>query len=102
GFLGVAIGISSLVVPGYIAEMAPPHRRGTLVSLHQFMVTVGILVSYIVGYGLSHTGAWRWMLGVAVLPAVAMFLGLLRLPESPRWLITHGRQDEARAVLART
>ncbi|MHA6802373.1 sugar porter family MFS transporter [Salinifilum ghardaiensis] len=102
GFLGVAIGISSLVVPGYIAEMAPPHRRGTLVSLHQFMVTVGILVSYVVGYGLSHTGAWRWMLGVAVLPAVAMFLGLLRLPESPRWLITHGRQDEARAVLART
>ncbi|SDR20559.1 sugar porter family MFS transporter [Actinopolyspora saharensis] len=102
GLLGVAIGVSSLVVPGYIAEMAPPHRRGTLVSLHQFMVTVGILVSYLVGYGLSSTGAWRWMLGVAVLPAAVMFLGLLRLPESPRWLLTHGRQEEARHVLSRT
>ncbi|WP_281166910.1 sugar porter family MFS transporter [Actinopolyspora halophila] len=102
GLLGVAIGVSSLVVPGYIAEMAPPHRRGTLVSLHQFMVTVGILVSYLVGYGLSSTGAWRWMLGVAVLPAAVMFLGLLRLPESPRWLLTRGRQEEARRVLSRT
>ncbi|MBE9376547.1 sugar porter family MFS transporter [Saccharopolyspora sp. HNM0983] len=102
GFLGVAIGISSLVVPSYIAEMSPPHRRGTLVSLHQFMVTVGILASYIVGYALSSAGSWRWMLGVATVPAVLMFFGLLGLPESPRWLLTHGRPEQARAVLART
>lgn len=102
GFLGIAIGISSLVVPSYIAEMSPPHRRGTLVSLHQFMVTVGILVAYIVGYTLSTSESWRWMLGIATVPAILMFIGLLGLPESPRWLLTHGRADEARSVLART
>lgn len=101
-FLGVAIGISSLVVPNYIAELAPPRNRGKLVSLHQFMVTVGILVAYLVGYGLSGSASWRWMIGVGVIPAVLMFAGLLVLPESPRWLVGKQREIEARAVLART
>jgi sugar porter (SP) family MFS transporter len=101
--LGLAIGISSLVVPTYIAEMAPPKNRGTLVSLHQFMVTVGILAAYLVGYGLAgDTDGWRWMIGVAVVPAALMFCGVLILPESPRWLMSQGRTGEARAVLART
>ena len=102
-FLGMAIGISSLVVPTYIAEMSPPKNRGTLVSLHQFMVTVGILVAYLVGYGLAgEASGWRWMIGVAVVPAVLMFVGVLILPESPRWLMAQGLETRARAVLART
>lgn len=100
--LGLAIGVSSLVVPTYIAEMSPPQRRGVLVSLHQLMVTVGILVSYLVGYGFSGDGAWRWMLGLAAAPSIVMFFGLLSLPESPRWFMVHGRTEEARSVLART
>jgi sugar porter (SP) family MFS transporter len=100
--LGLAIGASSLVVPTYIAEMARRQARGALVSLHQLMVTVGILASYLVGYELSSGGRWRWMFGLAVLPAVVMFFGLLTLPESPRWLLARERGDEARGVLART
>lgn len=100
-FLGVAIGISSLVVPTYIAELAPPANRGKLVSLHQFMVTVGILAAYLVGYGLSETASWRWMIAVGIAPAVLMFVGLLVLPESPRWLTAIGRDRQARAVLTR-
>jgi sugar porter (SP) family MFS transporter len=99
--LGLAIGASSLVVPTYIAEMAPPRRRGALVSLHQLMITVGILVSYLVGYGYSHSQAWRWMLGWAALPAAVMFVGLFMLPESPRWFIAHHREAQARQVLSR-
>lgn len=102
GFLGVAIGVSSLVVPNYIAELAPPRNRGTLVSLHQFMVTVGILIAYLVGYGLSESASWRLMIGAGTIPAVLMFFGLLVLPESPRWLLAHRREQQARAVLART
>lgn len=100
--LGLAIGASSLVVPTYIAEMAPRAHRGALVSLHQLMVTVGILASYLVGYALSGGGQWRWMFGLAVLPSVVMLAGLLFLPESPRWLLAHGREARAREVLART
>jgi sugar porter (SP) family MFS transporter len=102
GVLGLAIGASSLVVPTYIAEMARRQARGALVSLHQLMVTVGILASYLVGYGLSGSGQWRWMFGLAAFPAVVMFLGLLTLPESPRWLLARDRESEARTVLSRT
>ncbi|WP_020500132.1 sugar porter family MFS transporter [Sciscionella marina] len=99
--LGIAIGTSSLTVPTYIAEIARSHVRGRLVSLHQFMVTVGILVSYLIGYAYEDSADWRMMLGLAIAPAVIMFAGLLTLPESPRWFIAHGRHDEAKAVLSR-
>jgi sugar porter (SP) family MFS transporter len=102
GVLGLAIGCSSLVVPTYIAEMSRRQARGALVSLHQLMVTVGILASYLVGYGLSGGGQWRWMFGLATLPAVVMFVGLLTLPESPRWLLAGNRETQAREVLTRT
>ncbi|NUS45839.1 MAG: sugar porter family MFS transporter [Mycobacteriaceae bacterium] len=99
--LGLAIGASSLVVPTYIAEIAPKHNRGALVSLHQLMITVGILVSYLVGYAYSDSEQWRWMLGWAAGPAVLMFIGLFALPESPRWFVAQRRDDEARQVLLR-
>ncbi|MBA8823237.1 sugar porter (SP) family MFS transporter [Saccharopolyspora lacisalsi] len=100
--LGIAIGASSLVVPTYIAEIAPPALRGRLVSMNQLMITIGIFTSYLVGYAFADAGAWRWMLGLACVPSIAMFVGLLKLDESPRWLLAHDRVDQARAVLRRT
>ncbi|GAA2642828.1 sugar porter family MFS transporter [Dactylosporangium fulvum] len=100
--LGLAIGTSSLVVPTYIAEMAPRETRGRLVSLQQLMITVGIFVSYLVGFAFSPSHGWRWMLGLAAVPAAVMLLGLLGLAESPRWLLSRGREDEARAVMLRS
>ncbi|WP_206305448.1 sugar porter family MFS transporter [Actinacidiphila soli] len=101
-FLGVAIGAASLVVPTYIAEMAPKSVRGRLVSLQQLMITVGIFVSYLVGYAFSASGGWRWMLGLAAVPAVVMFFGLLSLAESPRWLLARGRDADARQIMIRS
>jgi sugar porter (SP) family MFS transporter len=100
--IGLGIGASSMAVPLYLAEMAPKEQRGRLVSMNQFLITVGILISYGVGYALADAEAWRWMLGLAAVPAVVMFVGLLSLPESPRWLLSKGRDDDALEVLRRT
>jgi sugar porter (SP) family MFS transporter len=97
--IGLAVGSASMVVPLYIGESAPPRFRGGLVSLNQLAVTIGILVSYLVDYGLASTENWRLMFGLAAVPAVLMFIGLLYQHESPHWLVTRGREDEARAVL---
>ncbi|GGN99404.1 putative metabolite transport protein YwtG [Haloarcula pellucida] len=99
---GVAIGFASIVGPLYISEIAPPRIRGALTSLNQLMVTVGILASYFVNYAFADAGAWRWMLGTGMIPAVILAVGMLKMPESPRWLFEHGRKDEAEAVLQRT
>lgn len=98
--LGLAIGASSSCVPLYLAEIAPPESRGRLVSLNQFLITVGILVSYGVGAALAPAEAWRWMLALAAVPSLVMLVGLAVLPESPRWLLLRQRRDEAGQVLA--
>ncbi len=99
--IGLGVGSASMVVPMYIGEAAPPRFRGALVSFNQLALSSGILVSYLVNYGLSGTGNWRLMFGLACIPAAALFLGMLFQPESPAWLITHGRLDDARRVLSR-
>ncbi len=99
--IGLAVGSSSMVVPLYIGEIAPPRFRGGLVSLNQLAITIGILISYLVDYGLSSSGDWRLMFGLAAIPAVLLFGGILTQRESPYWLIERGRDDEARSVLAR-
>jgi sugar porter (SP) family MFS transporter len=99
--IGLAVGAASMIVPLYIGEIVPPRVRGGLVSLNQLAITSGILVSYLIDYGLSSTGNWRLMFGLAAIPAVALFTGMLFQRESPHWLIRQGRVDEARAVLAR-
>jgi len=99
---GVAIGFASIVGPLYISEIAPPKIRGALTSLNQLMVTVGILVSYFVNYAFADPGAWRLMLGAGMVPAVVLAIGMLKMPESPRWLFERGRREEAREVLERT
>jgi sugar porter (SP) family MFS transporter len=99
--IGLAVGSASTVVPLYIGEVVPPRVRGGLVSLNQLAITAGILVSYLIDYGLSGSGNWRLMFGLAVIPAAALFIGMLFQKESPHWLIRQGREDEARHVLRR-
>jgi sugar porter (SP) family MFS transporter len=97
--IGLAVGAASMIVPLYIGEVVPPRMRGGLVSLNQLAITAGILVSYLIDYGLSSTGNWRLMFGLAVIPAVALAVGIFFQKESPHWLIRQGREDEARTVL---
>lgn len=100
--LGVAVGGTSALVPMYLSEIAPPDNRGALTSINQLMITIGILFAYFVSYGFSGTtGGWRWMLGFAFIPSAVLLIGMLFLPESPRWLLTHGREKEGRQILCR-
>jgi SP family galactose:H+ symporter-like MFS transporter len=99
--LGCCIGIVSFVAPLYIAEVAPADRRGSLVSLNQLAITVGILVSYIVGYLFAGSGSWRWMVGLGAVPGVILGIGMWVLPESPRWLMKRARCQEARDILTK-
>jgi sugar porter (SP) family MFS transporter len=99
--VGVAIGAASFITPLYISEVSPPDRRGGLVSLNQLAITSGILASYLVDYALAGSGSWRWMLGLAAVPALLLGAGMWFLPESPRWLVARGRAGQARGVLER-
>src|ERR1700733_5090551 len=100
--VGLAIGIASMLTPLYLAEISPASDRGAIVSLNQLCITGGILTSYLVGYALaSATGGWRWMLALGTVPGIILSLGMLVLPESPRWLAGHGRVGEAETVLRR-
>jgi SP family galactose:H+ symporter-like MFS transporter len=99
--VGVAIGIASEVTPLYISEISPPQMRGSLVSLNQLAITIGIVVSYLVDFALSAFQGWRYMLGLAAIPAIILGVGMLPLPDTPRWLINHNEPDNARKVLKR-
>ncbi len=99
--VGLGIGVASLIAPMYIAEIAPPAIRGTLVSINQLALVSGILVAYLIDYALSGAAAWRWMFALAAFPAAVLGIGMIFLPESPRWLITHDRLDQGRQVLTR-
>jgi SP family galactose:H+ symporter-like MFS transporter len=98
--VGFAIGIASMLTPLYLAEISPAQDRGAIVSLNQLCITLGILVSYLVGFAFATVmEGWRWMLGVGAVPGVILAIGMLILPESPRWLAGHGRIEDADAVL---
>lgn len=99
--LGVAVGIATAIIPVYISEIAPARERGAHSGLFQVMIMVGVLASSIVALVLTPYGAWRWMFGLGLIPAIGMLVGAQVLPESPRWLVDRGRDDEARAVLVR-
>ncbi|GAC1371194.1 MAG: sugar porter family MFS transporter [Hymenobacter sp.] len=98
---GLGVGASSVTAPLYISEISPAKSRGQLVGLFQFNIVLGILVAYLSNYLLAGTGthSWRLMLGVQAVPAVAFLLLLFRVPESPRWLLLHGRLAEGKDVL---
>ena len=98
---GIGVGASSVVGPMYISEISPPQYRGRLVALFQFNVVSGILIAFVSNYllnGISEE-SWRWMLGVQAVPALAYFILVFLVPESPRWLMKQGREEEARVVL---
>ncbi len=100
--IGVAIGVASAVAPVYISEVAPPDIRGRLVTFFQLAVTIGILVAYLVGLAFANSDeGWRWMLGLGAVPALALVIGIVRLPSSPRWLLMVGRESDARDALQR-
>jgi sugar porter (SP) family MFS transporter len=98
---GVAIGAASFVAPLYISEIAPVDIRGKLVSINQVALTSGIVISYCVDYAFAPSQAWRWMFAGAVIPAAAFCLGLMFIPDSPRWLAASGHMDLAKSALQR-
>ncbi len=100
-FIGCAIGIASFVTPLYLSETSPPAIRGALVSFNQVALTSGILISYLVDYAFAYPHGWPWMFGLGAVPALALGVGILFLPASPRWLMMQGRREEARRTLAR-
>ncbi|MFX1296613.1 MAG: sugar porter family MFS transporter [Promethearchaeota archaeon] len=97
--VGLAIGIASFVAPLYISESAPPKIRGFLVTFNQLAITIGIVISYLVDFGLSLIRGWRYMFGLAVIPGIILMIGMWRMPDSPRWLVNHGNIDKAQKVL---
>jgi len=98
---GIGVGMASMLSPMYIAEVSPAKLRGRNVAINQLTIVLGILITNLVNYGLADKGtdAWRWMFGLGVIPSVLFFLGVLWLPESPRWLVKAGKQEQAKKVL---
>ncbi|OBI73656.1 MFS transporter [Mycobacterium sp. E740] len=99
--LGLTIGVSVVVVPVFVAESAPAKIRGSLLVAYQVATVVGIIIGYLVAYFLAGSGSWRWMLGLAAIPAVLVSLVLLRMPDTARWYMLKGRVEEARQTLRR-
>jgi SP family galactose:H+ symporter-like MFS transporter len=87
------------VAPLYVAETSPPKWRGAFVSFVQLAITIGIFLSYVVNYLLANGGGWRTMMGLGAIPGFVLIIGMLFLPESPRWLALKGRVEDARNAL---
>jgi sugar porter (SP) family MFS transporter len=101
-FIGLAIGISSFSVPLYIAEISPTHMRGRLVSLFQLLITIGILVSYLSDLAFANNNnleSWRPMFYMGIVPGFILLVGMFFLPETPRWLMSKGRETEGLKIL---
>ena len=107
---GMGVGSLSMIVPMYNAEIAPPEVRGALVGLQQLSITLGIMISFWIDYGTNYIGgtgreqkeaAWLLPLALQLAPAVLLGVGMIFMPFSPRWLVHHGKEEEARRVLAR-
>lgn len=99
--LGLAVGTASFVAPMYISEHSPRSVRGGMTTFNQFMITLGILIAYIADYALKDfSNNWRWMLAFGAVPGVALAVAMVFVPHSPRWLVEHGRREEAGNVLA--
>ena len=105
--LGTAVGVASFTAPLYLSEISPQKVRGSMISMYQLMITIGIVIAFLsdawlasyANFGGMTGGHWRLMLGIIALPAAVMFVGVLFLPESPRWLFMKGRKSDAIAVL---
>ena len=100
--IGLAVGGSTAIVPVYLSEMAPTEQRGSLSSLNQLMITIGILAAYLINYAFTPIEGWRWMLGLAIVPSLILLIGVAFMPESPRWLLEHRSEKAARDVMKLT
>lgn len=101
---GIGVGFALMIGPVYAAEISSPSSRGLLTSLPEFCISFGILMGYVSNYCFGKLAVkigWRMMLGVAAIPSLVLALGVLRMPESPRWLVLQGRLKEAREVLSK-
>lgn len=99
--VGLAIGVTVVVVPVYVAESAPTAVRGSLLTAYQLAIVSGLIVGYLTGYLLSGTHSWRWMLGLACVPAILLLPWVIRMPDTARWYLLKGRVDDARRALLR-
>ncbi len=100
--LGVGVGVVAVAVPLYVTEMVPKESRGLYVTFFQLFLTFGIVLAYLIDLHFTATGNWRAMFGVVLVPAIILLIGVINLPESPRWLIAQGKLAKARYVLGRT
>ena len=98
---GLGIGLASFISPMYIAELVPARVRGALVAVNMLAITSGIVIAYLVDYAFSATHNWRYMFGLAAIPSVALVIGMWRLPDSPRWLISKAKMEQATRILQR-
>ncbi len=98
--LGLTIGVSVVVVPVFVAESAPAKVRGALLVAYQVATVFGIIVGYLAAYALAGTGSWRWMLGLAAIPAVIVLAIVIKLPDTARWYMMRGRTADARRTLS--
>ncbi|OQP38829.1 MFS transporter [Niastella yeongjuensis] len=100
---GIGVGMASMLSPMYIAEISPAAVRGRNVAINQLTIVFGILITNLVNYFLADTGvhAWRWMFGLGAVPSLFFLLGVLWLPESPRWLMQANQQERARQILGK-
>ncbi|WGK95120.1 sugar porter family MFS transporter [Flavobacterium sp. N2013] len=98
---GLGIGASTIAAPSYISEIAPAKERGRLVGFYQFNIVLGILCAFLSNFFLSDFGenSWRWMLGIQLFPSIVYSILVLYIPESPRWLLSNNRIEEAKEVL---
>ncbi len=99
--LGLAVGVASYTAPLYLSEIAPEKIRGSMISMYQLMITIGILGAYLSDTAFSYSGEWRWMLGVIIIPAILLLIGVFFLPDSPRWFAAKRRFHDAERVLLR-
>ncbi|MBR6663867.1 MAG: sugar porter family MFS transporter [Alphaproteobacteria bacterium] len=100
--IGIAVGMVSFAVPLYLSEISPQNIRGMFVSLFQLAITAGILLSYLINRIFANFEFnWRWMLGSGVIPAIILLIGILFLSDTPRWLFSKGREQEAKEAFAK-
>ncbi|WED42184.1 sugar porter family MFS transporter [Legionella cardiaca] len=97
--LGIAIGVAAVTTPLYLAETAPAHLRGAMVAIYQLAITIGIVCAYTVNFLLIDRGSWREMFASSMIPALILVIGVMFLPESPRWLLSEGKRKEATDAL---
>ena len=99
--MGLAVGLSSMIVPMYLSEVSPPQIRGAVVFCYQLAITIGLFLAFIINFIFADSESWRMMFAVGLIPSTLLGIGMLFMPFSPRWLVIKGKKNQARATLAK-